>query len=78
FDFHGQPDRKAYPVARISMNRTVQRSAVDVQARFPAGLSLYASPDASRSPRSAALTPIDWTDAAPAATTSARASDLAV
>jgi hypothetical protein len=60
------------------MNRTVQRSAVDVQARFSAGLSLSASPDASLSRKSAALTPIDWTDAALAATTSARASDLAV
>ena len=60
------------------MNRTVQRAAVDVQARFSAGLSLYASPDASFSLRSAALNPFLGTDAAPAATTSARASDLAV
>ena len=60
------------------MNRTVQRAAVDIQARFSAGLSLYASPGASLSLRSAALNPTYWTDAAFAATTSARASDLAV
>ncbi|NCD23091.1 MAG: hypothetical protein EOL90_09150 [Spartobacteria bacterium] len=60
------------------MKRTVQRFAVDVQARFPAGLSPYASPDAFVSLESAALTPTLGTDAARAATTSARASDLAV
>ncbi|MGD9781019.1 MAG: hypothetical protein AB7V14_02570 [Kiritimatiellia bacterium] len=60
------------------MNRTVQRSAVELQARFPAGLSLYAPPDASPLLKPAALNPFLWTDAAFAAATSARASSLAV
>jgi hypothetical protein len=71
-DFRGQPGRKAYPEKRISMNRTVQRAAVDVQARFSSGFSLAASPDASLSLRSAALNPF-LGRCRPAATTSARA-----
>ena len=61
----------------VSMNRTVQRSAVEPQARFSAGLSLCARPDAFLLPEHAALIPILWTDAALAATTPVRASDLA-
>ena len=61
----------------VSMNRIVPRSAVELQARFSAGLSLYARPDAFLLPEHAALIPILWTDAALAAATPVRASDLA-
>ena len=61
----------------VSMNRTVQRSAVEPRARFSAGLSLFARPDAFLLPEHAALIPSLWTDAALAATTPVRASDLA-
>jgi len=65
-------------LSSVSMNRTVQRSAVEPQARSFAGLSLSAPPNPSPLLESAALTPSLWTDAAPAATSSARASFLAV
>ena len=65
-------------LASVSMKRPVQRSAVEPQARSFAGLSLYAPPNASLLLKHAALNPFSWTDAAPAAATSARASFLAV
>ena len=64
-------------MARVSMNRIVQRPAAD-QARLPAGLSLCVRPNAPLFLEHAALNPFFRTDAAPAATTPAHASDLAV
>ena len=64
-------------MARVSMNRIVQRSAAD-QARPFAGLSRGVRRDASLLLEQAALTPSLWTDAALAATTPVRANRLAV
>ncbi len=61
----------------VSMNRTVQRSAVESKARST-GLSRCVRLDAPLLLKHAALNPFLGTDAAFAATTPARASSLAV
>jgi hypothetical protein len=71
------PCRKGVFCVSVSMNRIVQRSAVD-QARPLAGLSRWVRRDAPLFLEHAALTPIFLADAAFAATTPTNASDLAV
>ena len=71
--------RRRRMIFSVSMNRIVQRSAAVFKARVPfAGLSPCVRPDAFPFLKPAALIPTLWTDAAFAATTPARANDLAV